>query len=1074
MTRGRLALTLVLVLASGVARADPDGGAADEAESAAAISLSSGQLTVTSVEVEFPDRFNPVQQLMARSLVAVKTGDVLSRDAVRDTIDRLMATGEYADVIVYEEPHADGVGLRFQLVPQKKLVAFSFLGANPARRASLNAVALQSLGELSGRRDVSLPTPFFPEQLEKLRTAIEREYQDRGFQSAKVDVREEDENDTDVTVSFTIDEGSPTRLAGISVAGEPRLAPEELQATLGIKLGDVLDRDAIEAGVKKLRQAYEKQHYYRAQVGQWVQTTVGGARGGGDEALLQLPVEAGPEIRFHFHGNTHFDDRVLATRLGFSTEDTLDDTEEERMANRVREFYVLSGFLDAQVQPEEVWSPDRSKMMLIFDVDEGEPLIVERVQFQGNAHFSNDFLVDRVHESLREAVPGPDDQGAPSLEEGELALTPSDAHSGVQAYRADPDTVFAEGPYKDALGRIIDLYKADGFTKVQVELPTIDIDEHTRKAVVTVSVVEGPRTVVSRIDIAAPDAGIDTHELLVHAPLKVGGPYNSADEENTRLVIAHRLQSQGYLFAKVKTTTVHFSPDLTGVDASFAVDPLGPLVHVRSVIIRGNENTRESVIRAGIALKPGDLFDQSKVDESERNLAALGVFTRVEVHPLDPDHQEAEKDLVVDVDERPRTEIVVAPGGSLVDGPRLGLEIDRYNVGGLGLDASLQAKVNYFQLSYPVLSGLVPTNPDDIPDPTQRLLAKWGGHIDLGVRDPRVFLFQPAQVSANFDLLAEEINRPAYRYNREAALLGFDWQITRWLSASLLNTVESFSVYHQQLGPEVISNLNQNDLKIFFINDGTTQLFSVLPGFTVDFRDNAANPHFGFYFTANAEVAHSLFADPSPECDPTIAGAKCRVSYIKPTATATVYLPIGRRATLALSARFGRIYQLGNTDGFQQNIPAPKRFFLGGPTTLRGYPVDGLIPADERAAFESDVTNCRRLVSPSGCAEDAVIINQGSLLPSQGGQAFVLYKVELRFPISGAVEGAIFADAGNLWFDPTNASLGNLQLTPGLGIRYGTPVGPLALDVAMNPFPDTKLNETVFSTSYVQFSIGLF
>src|SRR6185437_3737807 len=108
---------------------------------------------------------------------------------------------------------------------------------------------------------------------------------------------------------------------------------------------------------------------------------------------------------------------------------------------RVREFYVLSGFLDAQVQPEEVWSPDRSKMVLIFDVDEGEPLIVERVQFQGNAHFSNDFLVDRVHESLREAVPGPDDQGTPSLEEGELALTPSDARSGVQAYRADPDTV---------------------------------------------------------------------------------------------------------------------------------------------------------------------------------------------------------------------------------------------------------------------------------------------------------------------------------------------------------------------------------------------------------------------------------------------------------------------------------------------------------------------------------------------------------------------------------------------------------------------------------------------------------
>jgi len=28
--------------------------------------------------------------------------------------------------------------------------------------------------------------------------------------------------------------------------------------------------------------------------------------------------------------------------------------------------------------------------------------------------------------------------------------------------------------------------------------------------------------------------------------------------------------------------------------------------------------------------------------------------------------------------------------------------------------------------------------------------------------------------------------------------------------------------------------------------------------------------------------------------------------------------------------------------------------------------------------------------------------------------------------------------------------------------------------VAINPFPDPLLNETVFSTSYVQFSIGLF
>ena len=42
----------------------------------------------------------------------------------------------------------------------------------------------------------------------------------------------------------------------------------------------------------------------------------------------------------------------------------------------------------------------------------------------------------------------------------------------------------------------------------------------------------------------------------------------------------------------------------------------------------------------------------------------------------------------------------------------------------------------------------------------------------------------------------------------------------------------------------------------------------------------------------------------------------------------------------------------------------------------------------------------------------------------------------------------MFVDAGNVWSDPDEMAIGDLKYTPGAGIRYRTPVGPIRLDVA--------------------------
>jgi outer membrane protein insertion porin family len=1010
--------------------------------------------TVVEVIVHAPARFTEKELSTTRAQVGIVAGSVLSRDAVRDAVERLYATGQFADVVVSARPSGVGVALTFDLPAQRRITAFTFHGPPSEEKPVLTKVALAALERDRPGHAASLPVAYFPEQLEVMREAVQANYQERGFESAKVSALEEVESESEVAVVFSIEQGPATRIAAITASGSPGLSPGVLEAALGLALGDVLDRSAVEHGLKQLRLRYRKEHAYRAQVGA---PRVVHRQGEPERAELVIPVEAGPEIRFHFHGNNHFDARVLLAKMGFSEEESFDEGEEERLAARVRAFYVLNGFFDAHVVPQEVFNADRSKLVVIFDIDEGQPLKVKRVQFDGNHHFDNNFLVDRVHESLREQVPLAEDVSSPVLEEGEAALPGSDSETRAALYHPDPNSVFAEGAYKDALGRIVDLYKADGFLDVSVDLPRLEVDEDARTAVVYVPVVEGPQTFITGLRIEGV-AEVEPLRALVTLPL--GKPFNTVEEENSRLAIARSLQQQGFLFARV-TDAELFDEGHTQVTVVYKI-VTGPRVRVRSIIVRGNENTREGVVRAGLELVPGDIFDEDKVEESEHNLAALGIFTRVEVHALDPDHEDVEKDLVVDVDERPRTDITASLGGSLVDGPRAFLEANRANLFGLGLEATLQAKVNYFNLSYPVLgSGQLQA---------QSGIQGFGGHVTVGLRDPRIFFFQPAQVAAHLDLVAERINRPAYRFNREAAILGLDWLVTRWLAASLVNTVEADNVRKQKGLAEALPTLSATDVQNLRFGEGVTYLYAVTPALTVDRRDNAANPHSGFLISVSTELAHDLggstYNPRHNDYEPV------RLYYAKPVVAGTVYLPLGKHVTFALSARAGRVFPLES----DSETIAPKRFYLGGASTLRGYPEDGLTPEDLRATYRSDVDNCRRLVTGAGCSEASRILNSGVVLPSAGGQAFVLYKGELRFPISGNFEGALFLDAGDLWADPTLLSLrpGDLKLTPGVGLRYGTPVGPIALDVGFNPIPDTKLNEAFFSTRYVQFSIGLF
>ena len=121
-------------------------------------------------------------------------------------------------------------------------------------------------------------------------------------------------------------------------------------------------------------------------------------------------------------------------------------------------------------------------------------------------------------------------------------------------------------------------------------------------------------------------------------------------------------------------------------------------------------------------------------------------------------------------------------------------------------------------------------------------------------------------------------------------------------------------------------------------------------------------------------------------------------------------------------------------------IPISRLFFSGGANSVRGYKLDFL--------------------GPRNVGGDPV-----------GGEAVLEFSLEGRFPlpIYEKLGGVVFLDAGNVFPRIHNLDLGQLKYSPGLGLRYLSPIGAIGVDIA---FPTNRINYQQDSPYQLHFTVG--
>ncbi len=975
-----------------------------------------------------------------RTLVDIQLNAPLDARDVRDAVRALHASARFSRVAAFLERLEGGrVRLVFVLSGVQKLLAVTFPGHQALAESLLHQTA-----------NLQVNAEFQPEQVAPAMEALRAAYYRIGYRTAAIQPARTPAPGGGVALEFRIAEGPATRISAVRFEGEAGLDQDELLAAFKLAEGDVLNLAALDEGVRGLRDRYRKAGRLRARVEAPRVEEQGASR-----ALVTVPVEAGPLVRFHIRGNRAFSDAVLAGKLGADSEEPLDLQAAQEMAARLRRFYVSAGFLRVKVSEREMVARDGAEE-LVFSVDEGAQVRVEQLIFTGNRGIPEAQLRERLLLILRDNLSRDPASGAdPGMVE-RLGIMGSVPDPHAVRTRVEPDTVFDPVLYARAVKQFEDLYKSQGYLSVRAGPPLlVPIDSDQNRLRVTVPVHEGQQTVVSRIVVEG-GGDVPAAEQDAAIVLRAGEPFSYLKAEEGRSALTQIFTRRGHLYARVEDEE-NFADEAAGVghvEVRYRIQP-GPVVKVGYVEVVGQRRTLEGLVLDLVGLRPGDVLTPEVMDRGQQALLRTGLFFSATLTPRNPEVAEGEKTIQVQLRERPRQDFQTSFGFSLADGPRVSAQYTLGNLFGRNLTFSAVGRADFPFGRFPHSKPVCPPNTLDLSlceqhilypnDPVERL-------IDLGLSTPRLWPLTDA-LRVGIDGIHQRDLQQNYERTRQSVQVSVELTQRRPLFAGL-----AYEVGYQRLGflgqrsvEDILAGIDQ---KIFRQPEGHMVFGSLRPIATLDLRDDPARPRSGFLVQVNGDFLRSFSGSET-------GAGSIHVNLLKMQGLLAGYLPLPFLSSIVLSVRGGRIVQLDQ----RSQDPLDRRFYLGGASTLRGFHEEQLQPQDLINQLNRQIRACTSTVSDVGCVSAAQLVAAGAT--SDGGDQFVALSAELRVPFTPSFELAVFYDAGNLWRTPTDLfgrdPAGNrnfvLRDALGAGLRWLTPIGRMAIDIGVNLTPDSLLGE---------------
>jgi len=965
------------------------------------------------------------------ALVSVRKGQQLSPKAVRQTLLRLFETGRFADAAVFSAPGEEGLLVRFDLWAKRKLRRLIVIG-----NARLSEAEVASISGLVVGGDLTNET------IVEARERLKERYQKLGYPRAHISVTASLQP-RGAEAIIEINEGAPQLIRKITFEGEFPFSEKFLRQKISLKEGAIFNTEQAAEEEQKLKAFFVHEGHWQVQLMRVERT---------EEELCFLIVP-GPKWTLAFRGNQQLSGKLLEKIVRSENVLTLNHWELERIQQRLTDFYRFRGYPEVRIFHAQVFSEDKSRASLSFFIDEGRQLLVRQIVFRGNEQLATAKLLRVIVDMMNAAAPTTDALEEPMVDP--LMLQGQTPKSAKPNYIPRAEQVFIEEVWPQTAMGMTHIYRERGFLDARVALSRVEWDDEGIR--VFFEVEEGPLFRLRELKLEGfPKGERRFRRGFRFEPKLVPGMVVSEfsiEAERQRLLV--ELTNAGYGFA-----TLHSQLQKDGeghVDLQFEATP-GPQVHLGKVVFRGQEKTKLKTLYSKVSLVEGQVIHPRALVALQRRLSAMGAFRFVEVRLREPEQPSAQKDVVVELRERPTLSWEMGFGYFTADGPRLVFDFAYPNMGGLALALTGRLAINYYALSAPALSDQV-----DVEDLSGFEL--FGARWNLSLQNRSLL---PKDMGFRADLVGERLFRQSYRFVRTGLGPGVDWTHrlrTSWFPwvwpelMFLLQWEAEYSHVNRLLyRGQNIQPLLRSDVERLRFLAGNFLLSVLRASGTLDARDNPVFPRKGFLAQTSLDWVSDLYARDDEK-------NSVVVHFLKLSGNFSFYIPV-QKNVLAFSLRGGKIFPLGR----HSMSPPVKRFYLGGATSLRGFEEDRLLAADSRRTYRQEVRECEGILSQAGCSQVARTFRKGEPWFSEGGEVFVLLKSEFRVPLFEKLELGLFVEAGNLWLSTPKFPF-ELRPVAGFGVRWGTPVGPLVFDVGFNLDRDRLLNE---DWGKLHFSIGVF
>jgi outer membrane protein assembly factor BamA len=627
---------------------------------------------------------------------------------------------------------------------------------------------------------------------------------------------------------FRIRAGPKVRVSSVRVEGGHPSAGDPLEALARPRPGEVYQKEKAEASREAMRRRLVDHGFWRASVE--LVETYDPSRGRMGVVFRATP---GPRTRFEPRG-APLEARIIRevrmlVRDGGASSDSL-EAGAERIEARLRALGHRDALVRASLEPRG------AEEAVVYDVRAGEAAQVAAVELRG---------ADPALLAGLRTQPGRPLEDAALTEDARLLRSRLEALGHFEA-RVDAEAADGAGP-----------------------LPVVFVAR------------PGPRAVVREVHIESPPLPVSADD---HGPeelaLRSGLPYRVADVARSRETLLSAWRRAGHLEAQV-ASDVTLSQARDEARVSLVVEP-GQRTIVEHVVLAGLARTRDVTVEREMLLRPGEAFSFERVLESQRRLSSLGIFERVQISELDPG-RERRRDMVVSVQEAPRTTWSWGIGWSEQDRLRGSVELTRRNLGGLGRTASVFARGSFR-----------------------------GSRFLLNLREPWLFGRKLDSFLTGF---WEEEDRTSFDYNRLGGIVQTGRALDARTSLILRYLYQDTNVYNIEGSLDAIDR----QYRTYTVSGPSASV-------VFDTRDDPLEPRRGIFLGADLQLSSDALGGES---------------YLRSFFQAVRISRLRADLVFVLSGRVGLAASFADEAPL---LPLPERFFAGGDYGPRGFPVDSVGP----------------------------------------------------------------------------------------------------------------------------------